>query len=63
MIKCALIVKKTKLNFTIINDYKGKKQANRDDEQYRFKRFLGPDVKYLPMSFEQFAEDPLTVLK
>jgi len=63
LLKRAQTNRKTKLNFTIINDYKGKKQANRDDEQYRFKRFLGPDVKYLPMSFEQFAEDPLTVLK
>src|SRR5271170_341495 len=31
-------------------------------EKYRYERFLGTAVKYTNMSFDEFTDDPLTVI-
>lgn len=48
--------------FTVINNYPGKSPKNCEEEEYRYKRFLGNKVNYLKMSFEEFAENPLAVI-
>jgi len=48
--------------FTVINNYPGKSPKNCEEEKYRYKRFLGNKVDYLKMSFEEFAENPLSVI-
>jgi hypothetical protein len=51
------------LIFTVINHYEGKSVKAADEEQYRYERFLGRNVTYTEISFEDFAADPLTVLR
>lgn len=51
------------LRITVINDHPGKKVSEKQQEQDRFRRFLGNTVKYTTNSFEDFIDDPLTVLR
>jgi hypothetical protein len=48
--------------FTVINHFPGKSDSICKEETYRYKRFLGLGVNYTEMSFEQFADDPISVL-
>ena len=51
------------LKFTVINNFPDKLKSARDDEEYRFRRFLGPKVDYTALSFEEFAKDPMGLLQ
>src|SRR5450759_97556 len=51
------------LRFTVVNNFKGKKPYDRQQEEYRYKRFLGSAVRYTGTSFEEFAADPPAVLR
>ncbi|HEY4062809.1 MAG TPA: SIR2 family protein [Puia sp.] len=48
--------------FTVINNFKGKKGEVKKEEEYRFKRFLGSNTNYTNISFEEFANDPGTII-
>lgn len=51
------------LKITVINNHNGKKRAIKDEEENRFKRFLGSSVNYTQYSFEEFAKNPSIVMK
>jgi hypothetical protein len=51
------------LRITVINNHPGKKPAEGQHEEERYKRFLGSSVNYTAKSFEQFAADPLAVMR
>jgi len=46
------------LRFTVINSHAGKKPEQAEEEEERFKRFLGRSVNYTQSSFDEFASDP-----
>jgi hypothetical protein len=50
------------LKFTVINHFPRKPKSIRNEEEYRYKRFLGADVDYTKISFERFVRNPLSVL-
>lgn len=50
------------LKISIVNNHKGKKKALKNEEKYRFERFLGQSVNYTKLSFEQFAAKPQLLL-
>ena len=50
------------LKVTVLNHYKDKDAKVADEEEYRYKRFLGTNVNYTNMSFEDFAANPSAVL-
>lgn len=62
LLKRAQTNRRTPMKYTVINHFEGKKDAECQQEQYRFKRFLGPEVNYTTSSFEDFAADPISVL-
>ena len=43
----------------VCNYYRGKSLAVKDEEEKRYKRFLGSKVEYENVSFEKFADNPL----
>jgi hypothetical protein len=51
------------LRITVINDHPGKKASEKQQEQDRYKRFLGNTIRYTANSFEDFIADPLAVLR
>jgi hypothetical protein len=51
------------LEFIVINNPPGKPTAVRENEEYRYKRFLGSHVRYTSLSFEEFADDPVAVIR
>lgn len=51
------------LKITVINHDAEKKPEQALEEERRYKRFLGNDVDYTTLSFEQFAADPLPVIR
>lgn len=51
------------LDFTVINHYVGKQPDEVQQEECRFKRFLGNCVDFTKISFEEFAANPLAVLR
>jgi len=48
--------------YTVINHFPEKPENVCRDEEARFKRFLGGNVNYTSISFEEFAEDPMHIL-
>ena len=48
-----------KMYFTIINNHKNKKKLEKNNEESRFKRFLGNSVFYKNNSFEAFCKNPI----
>jgi len=50
------------LRITVINNHEGKKSEDAKEENQRFKRFLGGQVDYTGLSFEDFAVDPMAVI-
>jgi len=62
LIKCAQTNRDGALKFTVINKSLRKPKSVRDDEEYRFKRFLGSEVNYTAVSFEEFARNPVPLL-
>jgi hypothetical protein len=51
------------LKFTVVNRHEAKTAGETDAEKGRYQRFLGPDVNYTNLSFEEFARDPIAVLQ
>lgn len=49
--------------YTVLNDHPAKGDAERRDEEHRYRRFLGPRVEYLRKGFTEFAADPAGVLR
>lgn len=52
-----------RLRVTVVNNHPRKKPTDVQQEQDRYKRFLGCGVNYTSKSFEEFAEDPLGILR
>ncbi len=46
------------LKYSVINNFMGKEENTRKEENNRYRRFLGRDVDYTDLSFEEFAENP-----
>jgi hypothetical protein len=63
LLKRAQTNRTTPLQFTVVNNHEGKRQSDVEQESDRYKRFLGNRVAYTDMSFEAFAEDPLSILR
>ena len=63
LLKRAQTNRTTTLRFTVINSHKDKEPDEVAAEEKRYKRFLGPAVNYTKLSFQDFAEDPVAVLK
>jgi NAD-dependent SIR2 family protein deacetylase len=55
-------VNNTSLKISVINHFKGKLKSISKEEETRFNRFLGPDVNYTEMSFQEFAENPMKIM-
>ena len=51
------------MRFTVVNNFPRKNPKVSADESARYKRFLGRSVDYTNLSFQQFAADPLKVIK
>ncbi|MEG0919150.1 MAG: SIR2 family protein [Anaerovoracaceae bacterium] len=51
------------LKITIINDFKGKESLKKNNEANRYKRFFGQNLDYLDISFEEFAANPVAIMK
>lgn len=51
------------LRITVINNHPSKKPSDIEQEQDRYKRFLGSNVNYTNKSFEDFVADPIPVLR
>jgi hypothetical protein len=47
------------LDFIVFNHHRGKKAQISKDEKDRYQRFLGRQVRYTSLSFEDFVDDPL----
>jgi NAD-dependent SIR2 family protein deacetylase len=63
LLKRAQTNRATPLMITVINNHPGKKPEEAQQERDRYTRFLGGMVKYTAKSFEEFAADPLAVLR
>jgi hypothetical protein len=63
LLKRAQTNRDRQLRFTVINQHTGKKADECQQEEYRYKRFLGRNVNYTGMSFEDFAANPLAVFR
>jgi len=50
------------LKFSVINNHTGKKKETKKEEENRYKRFLGANANYTDLTFEQFANDPLSII-
>lgn len=50
------------LKFTVINNYPGKPKEVKDYEFERYVRFLGGNLNYTDLSFEDFAENPEVII-
>lgn len=55
LIKRIQSYRKQDLRIAVINNYPGKTKGSIRDERYRFQRFLGGQVDYTAVSFEEFA--------
>jgi NAD-dependent SIR2 family protein deacetylase len=50
------------VRFTVINNHTGKSVETKDEERKRYKRFLGALVDYTDKSFEEFSNNPETII-
>ena len=62
LIKRAQINRNRGIKFKVCNYYEKKGEKTCSEEKNRYERFLGLRVEYLEKSFEDFANDPLTVI-
>jgi hypothetical protein len=51
------------LAVTVVNNHPDKDPEIAQQEEKRYKRFLGEAVNYTPLSFRDFVEDPLAVIR
>lgn len=63
LLKRAQTNRQTPMRYTVINHFKDKEKEACTQEEYRYKRFLGPEVIYTAMSFEDFAANPVAVIR
>jgi NAD-dependent SIR2 family protein deacetylase len=63
LLKRAQTNRNAPLKVTVINNHPGKTDAEVSQEKGRYGRFLGSTVNYTDKSFEQFAADPLAVIR
>jgi hypothetical protein len=63
LLKCAQTNRDGRLRVTVVNNHPGKKPSDVQQEQDRYRRFLGRGANYTSTSFEEFAADPLAVLR
>lgn len=63
LLKRAQTNRNTPLKFTVINHHLSKLASDIQLEKERFQRFLGRSVNYTAKSFEDFINDPITVLR
>ncbi len=63
LLKRAQVNRQNILKFSVINHYTGKNINNIEDEKYRYKRFLGSNVNYTKLSFQEFTNDPLSIIQ
>lgn len=54
--------KDNNMRFTVINNHTGKNVEMKNEERKRYKRFLGSLVDYTDKSFEDFSNNPETVI-
>jgi len=52
----------TPLRFTVINNHPGKLPIDKFQEKLRYQRFLGRNVNYTALSFEDFVSDPMSTI-
>ncbi len=62
LLKRAQTNRQTPMKYTVINHFEGKNKEECKQEEYRYKRFLGPEVTYTSMSFRDFTDNPLAVI-
>ncbi|MBU8911773.1 MAG: hypothetical protein KOO65_10940 [Desulfobacterales bacterium] len=62
LLKRAQVNRNDTLKFTVINHFDGKDENISKEEEYRFKRFLGCNVEFLKISFQEFADDPMSII-
>jgi hypothetical protein len=63
LLKRAQTNRATPLRITVINNHPGKDPELARQEQERYARFLGGNVNYTANSFEEFAANPIGVLR
>lgn len=51
------------LHYTVINNHQHKTKHQKEEEKKRYKRFLGPQVDYTKLTFNQFVKNPLPVFR
>jgi len=54
--------RKTEIKFTVINNFPSKKEDLKKEEKIRYQRFLGSNVNYTGLSFEDFVNDPIPII-
>ena len=62
LLKRAQVNRNDTLKFTVINHFDGKDENISQEEEYRYKRFLGNNVDFLKKSFQEFADDPMSII-
>lgn len=50
------------LKVTVINNHTGKSFSDKNEEELKYKRFLGSRVNYTSFSFEDFVNDPISII-
>lgn len=55
--------RRSKIEFTVINNHPNKNEEDKKNEKERFKRFLGRNVLYTDLSFEQFVQHPENIME
>lgn len=63
LLKRAQTNRNADLHFTVINQFPGKPPEISRQERYRYVRFLGPNVRYTGTSFEEFARNPIPLIR
>ena len=63
LLKRAQTNRNSPLKFTVINHHPGKDPELAKQEKYRYERFLGAGVDFTLKSFEEFTNDPFTVIQ
>jgi NAD-dependent SIR2 family protein deacetylase len=63
LLKRAQVNRNGALRISVVNQFPGKNPDVADQESERFRRFLGDNVAYTDMSFEDFADDPIRLLR
>jgi len=63
LLKRAQTNRDTTLKITVVNHFDGKDPREADHEKHRYERFLGTSVNYTGLSFQNFAADPMAVLR